>query len=98
MLDRATFPVGKQVLLTDIGHIALLTIFGEQVIERLLAVWADFRRDRFVPFLAVGENRVDIEHYAAEIEHPVAYDVTNPEARPGFSRHIDPLASLGRKE
>ena len=35
----------------------------------------------FVPFVAVGEDRVDVEDDAAEIEHAVAHHVTDGETR-----------------
>ena len=98
MIHRPAFAILGQVLLADIGDVARIPILGEQVIERLFAVRANFFRDRFVPFLAVGEDRVDIEHHSAKIEDPVAHHIADPEPGPGKPRRIDIAASLGREE
>ena len=89
MIDRAGLAVLQQVLLADIGGVARITVLGEQVVERLLAGRADFLGDRFVPFLAVGEDRIDIENHPAKIEQLVAHDVADAEPRAGAARRID---------
>ena len=94
MIDRTGLAVGQQVLLADIGDIARITVLGEQVVKRLLAVGAHFFRDRFVPFLAIREDRIDIEDYPAKIEDFMANNIANPEPRLRALRGIDMLASL----
>ncbi len=96
MIDWACLTIGKQILLADVGHIAVVAIFREQVIEWLFPVRPDFRRNRFVPFLAIGEDRIDIEDNAAKIEHPVAHDIADPEPRLGPFRRFYVSASLRR--
>ena len=98
VIDRAAIGVAQQVLLADIGDIARIAVFGEQVVERLFAVGADFLGDRFVPFLAIGEDRVHIVDHAAKIEDPVAHNVADPEPGAGPARRIDIAASLRGKE
>ena len=95
MVHRATLAIGQQVLLADIGDIAGFAVLGEQVVERLFAVRADFLGDGFVPFLAIGEDRVDIKHHAAEIEHAVTHDIADAKARLCAQRGIDLAFGLG---
>ena len=94
MIDRTAIAVSQQVLLADIGDVATVTVLREQVIKGLLAMGAHFLGDRFVPFLAIGEDRIDIEHHAAKIEHAMPHDIANPEARLGALGGIDSFASL----
>jgi hypothetical protein len=61
MVHRAGFAVFQQVLLADIGDIGPILILGEEVVIGLLAPGAQILGDRFVPFLAVGEDGVDVE-------------------------------------
>ena len=72
--------VAEQVLLADIGDVARFRILGEQVVIGLVLGRTQVLRYRLVPFLAVGEDRIDVEDHAAEIEQPVAYDLANREA------------------
>lgn len=81
VIDRAAIPIALKVLLADVGDVAVLTILGEQMIEGLFAAWAHFQRDRFVPFLAIGEDGVDIENNAAKIEHLMAHHIANSKMR-----------------
>ncbi len=83
MIDRPGFRIAQQILLTDIGDVAVLVILGEEVIEGLFTRGAQFGRDRFVPFFAVGKDRVDIENHPAKIEEFVADDIANGKARFG---------------
>src|SRR5690606_24193833 len=98
MVDRPGGPVAEQVLLADVRDVGRILAFGEQVVERLVAPRAHLLGDRLVPFLAVGEDRVDVEHHAAEIELLVAYDVAAREARPGMGRRLAAAAGLRRVE
>src|SRR5690606_1894078 len=90
--------VVEQVLLADVGDVGRVLVLSEQVVERLIAARAHLLGDGLVPFLAVGEDRVDVEHDAAEVEQLVAYDVADREARLRVSRSLDPPASLRRIE
>lgn len=94
MVDRTSFAIGQQVLLADIGDIAGIAIFSEQVIEWLLAVRAHLFRDRFVPFLTIGEDRIDVENHAAKIENFVTNDIANPKPRLRALGCLNMLASL----
>src|SRR5205823_7919675 len=84
--------VGKQVLLTDIGDVGAFGILREEVVERLVLGRAQRLGDGVVPFVAVGEFGVDVEHDAAEVEQPVTNDFADGE--PG-NRHIDLLSHPG---
>ena len=66
MADRLAAVVRQQVLLGNIGDIFGFIVLGEQMVERLILVRPDIRRDRLVPFLGVAEGRIDIEHDAAK--------------------------------
>ena len=59
MIDLAAILVGEQILLADVGDVARLGIFGEQMIEWLVLGRAQILGDRFVPFFAVGEFGID---------------------------------------
>jgi len=68
-----------QVLLADIGNVAALTIFGEQMVKGLITVRPDILRDGFVPFLAIGEDRVDVEYHTSKAEQTVLHHIANAE-------------------
>ena len=98
MRDRAGERIRNQVLLADIGDVIVLVAFGEQVVERLVAARADLFRDGLVPVLAVGEDRVDIEDHAAEIENPVTDNIANAKAAAGLARGVDGASRLVREK
>ena len=77
VVDLAAVLVGDEVLLANVRDVARLRILGEQVIERLVPGRAQVLGDRLIPFLAVGEFRVNVEDDAAEIEQAVANHVAN---------------------
>ena len=81
MVDRLLAVVADQILLADIGDVALLRIFGEQMVEGLLLGRADLLGDRLVPFVAVRKFRVDVEDDAPEVEQAMANDLADREAR-----------------
>src|ERR1044072_4514582 len=58
--------VGKQVLLRHVGDVFAFGVLGEQMVERLILARADLGGNRVVPFLGVGELRVDVENDAAK--------------------------------
>ena len=68
VVDWPLLMVGKQILLAHISDIAVLCIFGEQMVK-----WLVLRRphgfwDRLIPFLAIGKNGINVEHHATKIE------------------------------
>ena len=91
MTDRFAAVVGQQILLADIGDIAAVGIFREQMIKRLVFRRLQILRNRVIPFVAIGENRVDIIDHAAKIEYPMADDIANGKAR------IEDVGRVGRQ-
>jgi len=86
MIHWATLGVGEQIGLTDIGKVGRIIVFGEQVVKRLIAARANGFGDRFIPFVGIGEYRVDIEHHPAKGEQPVANHIADAEVGAGFTR------------
>ena len=80
VVDRLFAFVLDQVLLTDVRDVALLRILREQVIEGLVLRRADLLGNRLIPFVAIGEDGVDVEDHAAKIEQSVLHDIANAEA------------------
>ena len=76
---RLTRLVGQEVLFGHIGDIAVLVVFGQEVVERLVLAWPHFLGNGLPPFLGIVEGRIDIENHAAKGEDPVLYDLTNRE-------------------
>jgi hypothetical protein len=72
-----------QVLLADIGNVAALTIFSEQMVKGLVAVRPDILRDGLIPFLAIGEDGVDVEYHTPKAEQTVLHHIAN--AKTGMS-------------
>jgi hypothetical protein len=54
------------ILLGNIGDVFALSIFREQMIERLILVRSHLGRNRLIPLLGVVEFRIDVEHDAAK--------------------------------
>ena len=77
MVYRSVFGIGQQVLLADIGDIAALGIFREQMIKGLFLGWPNAFGDRLIPFLAIREDRIDIENDTAEIKDAMAHHFAN---------------------
>ena len=86
MIDRLLALVLDQVLLADVGDVALLGILREQMVEGLVLRRTDRLGDGLIPFIAVREDRVDVEDHPAEIEQAVAHDVADAEAGLGHGR------------
>ena len=86
MIDGFLAFVMNQVLLADIRDIGRFGVLGEQVVERLILAGSDALGNRLIPFLGIGEDRIDIEDDAAEIEHPVPHHISNRELRMGNGR------------
>jgi len=76
MADRIPAVVGKQILLRDISDVGGFSIFGVEVVERLVLRRAHLRRYSVPPFLGIGIFGVDIEDDATEGKKPVADDLT----------------------
>ena len=83
MIDRLVALVRHQVLLADIGDVSALGILGQQVIEGLVLGRTQRFGNRLIPFVAVGEDRIDVEDHSTKIEEPVADDFADCEARGG---------------
>jgi hypothetical protein len=81
MVDRPFFGIGQQILLADIGDVAAVPIFGKKMVERLVFGRANFLGNRLIPFLAIVENRIDIEDYSAKIEDAMPHDIANRKLR-----------------
>jgi hypothetical protein len=98
VIDWPAICIRKQVTLTDIGDVGRVIIFGEQVIERLITPRADILWDGLVPFLGIGENRINIKNHAPELEQAVAHHVTDTEPGTGLARSNDCASGLAREE
>jgi len=81
VLDGLVAVVVHQILLADVSDIARLHILCQQVVKRLILPRSKAFRDRIIPFVGVAKDRINVEHYAAEIEHAMANDVTDREPR-----------------
>ena len=87
--------IGQQILLRHIGDIGRLRVLGEEVIEGLVAMRADLRRDRLQPFFGIAENGIDIEHHTAERINAMLHNFADPVAG-GTLCHDDKVAAGGR--
>src|SRR3546814_18060350 len=72
--------VEHESMLSYIRDIAAFAIFREQVIKRLIPVRTHILRNGLIPFLAIGEDRINIEHHATKSEHEVLHNVADTEA------------------
>ena len=77
MAHRLAGRVGQQILLRHIGDVFGFVVLGEQMIERLVLVRPHLGRDRLVPFLGIVEDRIDVEHHAAERIEAVPDDLAD---------------------
>lgn len=77
MRHRTMLNIGQQVLLADIGDVTAVGIFGKKMVKGLIARRTHRFRDRLVPFLAIGKNRIYIENHPAKIENAVTHDISN---------------------
>ena len=66
MPQRLIGCIGHQILLGHIGDVFGLRVLGEQMIERLVLVRPDLLRNRAIPFLGIGEGRIDVDDHAAK--------------------------------
>ena len=77
MIDRTCIGIRHQILLADISDIAVLRVFGEQVVKWLILCGSYCLWYGGIPFFAIGKYRINIEHDAAKIKDAVAYNVTD---------------------
>ena len=94
MRDRPGQRIAHQVLLADVGDVIALVAFGEQVVERLVAIGPDVLGDRLIPVLAIREDRIDVEDHAAKVERLVSDHVADGEAREDAARRLESAAGL----
>lgn len=94
MVDGITGPVCDQIALADIGEVALILILREEMIEWLIARRANILGNGFIPFFAIGKDRVDIEDDSSKIEHAVPDNVANTKAGSGLAWRVDRAACL----
>ena len=102
MVDGFVAIIAHQILLTDIRDIARIGVFGEDMVKRLVLGRAGLFGNRIIPFLAIGEDGIDIEDDTAKIVQPVAHDIAEIEPcmgdrggrYAGLQRISDCLATL----
>ena len=97
MRNRPRDRIRHQVLLTDIGDVIAVIAFCEEMVEGLVAIGANVFGNGFVPFVAIGKHRIDIEDHAAKIEHAVFNHIADGEAAFYTTRNVDRASSLGGK-
>ena len=95
MIDGACIGIRHQILLADISDIAVLGIFGEQVVKWLILCWPYSLGYGGIPFFAIGKYRINIEYNPAKIKDAVAYNVTDIIPRFGRFRGKGILAHDG---
>ena len=83
--------IEQQILLTDIGDIAAFATFREKMIKRLVSRWLEILWNGFIPFFAIGEDRINIIDYAAKIKNPMADDIADRKTR------IEDIGRVGRQ-
>jgi hypothetical protein len=98
VINRPALRIGDQIALADIGDVGRILVLGQQVVKRLIAARANVLGDRLVPFVRIGEDRVNIEHHPAKGEKAVANHIANAEAGTGLARRDDRASGLARKE
>ena len=92
VVDRLIAFVRDQILLADIGDVARIRILGEEVVEGLLLGRPHRFGDRLIPFLAIGELRIDIEND----QHAAA--AGRSQAAPARHRQGQTVTRLGAKD
>jgi hypothetical protein len=65
------------------------------MVERLILRRAYLGRDRRIPFVGIGEDRVDVEYDAAERVKAVTHDLPHLEFRYGDASHAGNFARRG---
>ena len=73
--QRLSRRIRDEVLLRNIGYVFSFLIFGKQVIERLVFLWAHFRRNGKPPLLSITVLRIHIKDYAAKWKQPMPYNL-----------------------
>jgi hypothetical protein len=90
MIDHLVAVVMHQIMLADISDIIAFGIFGEEMVEGLILCRANILRDGLIPFLAVGEDGIDVENHPPKLEQPMPHDIADRKARVGNGRGIQP--------
>src|SRR5579862_7091228 len=80
MRDRTVFAIENEVLLRDIGLVGTtLLVLRQKMIEGLVLRRPPLRRNGFIPFLGIVEDRIDVENDAAKRIEAVADDLSDRE-------------------
>ena len=79
MADRTILGVGQEIALGDIGAVIAVLILREEMVEGLVLARPDIFGNGLIPFLGIGELRVDIHHHTPEGEEAVANHVAETE-------------------
>ncbi|KWV90818.1 hypothetical protein AUC45_05580 [Erythrobacter sp. YT30] len=98
MINRTSISIGQKIALAHISDIALVLILSEEVIKRLLARRADVFGDGLIPFFGIRKNRINIKHYAAEIEDTVPHDIADPKPGSGLTGRLNCASCLAGEE
>lgn len=77
MFNWPAIGIRQKVLLAHIGDVRAVVALCQQVVEWLILMRSDIFRDCLVPFLAIGEDGIDIKDHTAKIEHAMANNITN---------------------
>lgn len=83
MVDRLVAVIRDDILLADICDVARFTIFREQMVEGLVPIGAHVLGNGLIPFLAIGEDRIDVEYHSAKTEEAMLHYVANTETSVG---------------
>ena len=94
MTDWPALFVMQQILLADIGNIAVLGVFGEQMVKWLILARPHFGRDGLIPFLRIVENRINVKNHPPKIKHPVPHNLTNAKGSPCDRRGVSRMRAV----
>ena len=88
MIDGFAGIIDHKILFRDIGHIVALIIFGQEMIEGLLARRAAFLWNGIIPFFGVAKFRIDIKNHAAKRVFFMPYNLAQMIFRVCFHHRI----------
>ena len=80
MIDHLIAIITNEILLAYISDVAAFVVLGEEMIKGLILGGPKILGDRFIPFFAVCEDRIDVEDDAAKLEQPVPHHLAYGEA------------------
>ena len=69
--------IGKQILLRYVGDILRIFVFCVEMVKRLLFMRAHAFGNRLIPFVGIGEFRINVENNASKWVNPVFYYLAN---------------------